>query len=72
MEQQHNLTTDSRPPLSDPSKYCHLVGRLLYLTITWLDLCYYVHILSQFMHDPCEAYLNVAMRVLRYLKSSPG
>uniref|UniRef100_A0A2N9HWQ2 Reverse transcriptase Ty1/copia-type domain-containing protein n=1 Tax=Fagus sylvatica TaxID=28930 RepID=A0A2N9HWQ2_FAGSY len=72
MEQQHKLTTDSDPPLSDPLQYRRLVGRLLYLTITRPDLCYSVHILSQFLHDPRSAHLHAAMRVLRYLKSSLG
>ena len=72
MEQQHKLITDSDPPLSDPSQYHRLVGRLLYLTITRPDLCYSIHILSQFLHDPRSAHLDAAMRVLCYLKSSPG
>ncbi|PKI50616.1 hypothetical protein CRG98_029003 [Punica granatum] len=52
MEQHHRLTADSGTPLDDPSRYRRLVGRLIYLTITRPELCYPVHILSQFMQDP--------------------
>lgn len=43
---------------------------ILYLTITRLNMCYSVHILSQFMQNPSQDHWNVAMRVLRYLKQS--
>jgi hypothetical protein len=72
MEQQHKLSTDSGPSLPDPAQYRRLVGRLLYLTITRPDICYSVNILNQFMHDPRAAHLDAAMRILRYLKSTPG
>ena len=72
MEQQHKLSTDSGPSLPDPAQYRHLVGCLLYLTITRPNICYSVNILNQFMHDPCAAHLDAAMRILRYLKFTPG
>ena len=36
------------------------------------DLAYYVHLLSQFMHEPRVDHLNAALHVLRYLKGYPG
>ncbi|XP_071740929.1 uncharacterized mitochondrial protein AtMg00810-like [Rutidosis leptorrhynchoides] len=36
------------------------------------DIAYAVHCLSQHMHAPLNSHLNVAFRVLRYLKVSPG
>jgi hypothetical protein len=35
--------------LEDLTSYRRLIGRLLYLTITQLDLVYSIHVLSQFM-----------------------
>jgi hypothetical protein len=72
MEQHHHLSIDTGAPVEDPAQYRHLVGRLIYLTITRPDITYSVHIFSQFMHDPHQGHLDVAMRVFRYLKSSPG
>ncbi|GJW82025.1 putative RNA-directed DNA polymerase [Tanacetum coccineum] len=36
------------------------------------NIAYVVHCLSQFMHSSFNSHLDAAMRVLRYLKSSPG
>ncbi|CAL2275873.1 unnamed protein product [Prunus armeniaca] len=49
--------------LSDISYYQRLVGKLLYLTITRPDITYVVSLVSQFMHAPTEAHLNVVKRI---------
>lgn len=49
-----------------------LVGRLIYLTITWLDITYSVNVLRRFMNAPCEPHVEAILRVMRYLKNSPG
>lgn len=72
MEQRHSLRADSGDLLPDPDRYRRLVGRLIYLTITRPDLCYAVHLLSQFMQSPRQPHWDAALRVLRYIKSSPG
>lgn len=53
------------------SRYRRLIGRLIYLTITRPDLCYPVHILSQFMASPRAEHYEVDSKVVN-LKSSPG
>lgn len=35
------------------------------------DINYSVKVLSQFMHAPKRLYINLAMKVLRYMKRSP-
>ncbi|BBH04611.1 RmlC-like cupins superfamily protein [Prunus dulcis] len=42
------------------------------LTVTRPDLSFVVHVLSRFMHEPHQPHLDAALRVLRYLKGSPG
>ncbi|XP_041001678.1 uncharacterized mitochondrial protein AtMg00240-like [Juglans microcarpa x Juglans regia] len=72
MKQNLKLTNHDSSLLSDPSPYCRLVGRLIYLTITRPDIVFAMNILSQFMHDPRDPHMQAATRVLRYLKDSPG
>ncbi|CAN0843508.1 Retrovirus-related Pol polyprotein from transposon RE1 [Linum grandiflorum] len=52
--------------------YQRLVGKLIYLAHTRPDISYPVGIVSQHMHHPNEEHLEAVMRILRYLKSTPG
>ncbi|GJT12897.1 ribonuclease H-like domain-containing protein [Tanacetum coccineum] len=58
--------------LDNIPKYQKLIGKLIYLTHTRLDISYSVHCLSQFMHKPLRSHLKIALKVLRYLKGNPG
>ncbi|PKI32774.1 hypothetical protein CRG98_046822 [Punica granatum] len=49
MEQRHGLSSDSGSPISKPTRYRRLIGRLIYLTITRPELSYSVHILSHIL-----------------------
>lgn len=44
----------------------------MYLAHTWQNLAHVLGVVSQFMHNPGEQNMNVVMRILRYLKKSPG
>ena len=72
IEQHHPLAHDDTTPLVDAATYRRLVGRLIYLAVTRPDLSYAVHILSQFMQEPRQAHWDAALRVVRYLKGTPG
>ncbi|PKI72225.1 hypothetical protein CRG98_007423 [Punica granatum] len=72
MEQNLKLTSDSGGELQDPFQYRRLVGQLIYLTISRLELSYPVHILPQIMKSPRQQHWNAALRILHYLKQSPG
>ncbi|XP_019429295.1 PREDICTED: uncharacterized protein LOC109336916 [Lupinus angustifolius] len=58
-------------PLSDGSSYRRLVGRLIYLTISRLNLTYAVHQFSFFMDASTDIHHKAALKVLHYIKTSP-
>ncbi|XP_059306317.1 uncharacterized mitochondrial protein AtMg00810-like [Lycium ferocissimum] len=58
--------------LSDTGGYQRVVGRLLYLTMTRLDLAFVVQILNQHMHAPKASHMEAAKRVVRYVKGTAG
>lgn len=72
IEQNHKLALDDSPLYHDPQQYRRLAGRLVYLSHTRPELCYPIHILSQFMQSPREAHWDAAIRVVCYLKGGPG
>jgi len=71
IEQNHHLLSDSGKPV-DRECYQRLVGKLIYLSHTRLDIAFAVSVVSQFMHDPRSSHMDVVIRILRYLKGCPG
>ncbi|XP_076893228.1 putative mitochondrial protein AtMg00240 [Bidens hawaiensis] len=72
MEQNLKLDKNDGGPRVDASQYQRLVGRVLYLKATRTDIAFSVNVLSKFVVDPRESYLEAANRVLRYLKNTQG
>ncbi|XP_050258980.1 uncharacterized mitochondrial protein AtMg00810-like [Quercus robur] len=72
MEQFAKFSNSIGEDVPDPALYRRLIGKLLYLTLTWPNICYAVHKLSQFMAAPKVPHLQAAYRILKYLKRSPG
>ena len=70
MEQNLKNTSIEGKEFEDAMKYRQLVGSLIYLTTTRLDISFAVGILSNFMQKPCEGHWSVAKRVLKYLKGT--
>jgi hypothetical protein len=48
--------------------YNHIVGSLIYMTITRPNLSYAVGVVSQFMQTPRKPHLDAVRRILRYIK----
>jgi hypothetical protein len=70
MELNVQLRATDGDPLTDPTRYRHLVGSLVYLAVTRPDISYPVHILSQFVSAPSSVHYSHLLRVLRYLRGT--
>jgi len=70
MELNLKLRPSDGKPLEDPSRYRHIVGSLVYLTVTRPDIAHAVHILSQFVSAPTSVHYGHLLRVLRYLRGT--
>ena len=57
---------------TDKERYQRLVGKLIYLSHTRPDIAYSVSVVIRFMHSPSNRHMEAVMRILRYLKGSPG
>ncbi|XP_020271970.1 uncharacterized protein LOC109847137 [Asparagus officinalis] len=67
LELNVKLNTTDGDPLSNATKYRHLVGSLVYLTITRLDISHAVYVLSQFVTAPHYPHQSILLRALRYI-----
>ncbi|GKV36117.1 hypothetical protein SLEP1_g44285 [Rubroshorea leprosula] len=56
----------------DVRVYRSMIGNLLYLSTTRLDIMHAVSLLSRFMHSPIEVHLKGVKRIFRYLKATAG
>jgi hypothetical protein len=54
----------------DPTFYCQIVGKLIFLTITRPDLAFAVSIVSRYMAQPQQAHLELVRHILRYVKKT--
>ncbi|XP_041025466.1 uncharacterized mitochondrial protein AtMg00810-like [Juglans microcarpa x Juglans regia] len=69
MEVNVKYKKDEGDILDDPTLYRRLVGSLIYLTTTRLDISYAVHQVS--MSSPRHLHLAAVRRIIRYLRGSP-
>jgi hypothetical protein len=70
IELNTRLTPNDGEPLRDVTLYRHLVGSLVYLTVTRPDISYVVHQVSQFMATPRSTHFSTVLRILHYLKET--
>ena len=72
MDPNAKLVSGQGELLRDPRRYRRLVGKLNYLTITRPDISFPVSVVSQFLQSPCDSHWDVVVRILRYIKGTPG
>nr|GFD10246.1 putative reverse transcriptase, RNA-dependent DNA polymerase [Tanacetum cinerariifolium] len=66
------LYMEEKAKLADKGRYQRIVGKLIYLSHTRLDIAYAVGVVSQFMHQPQISYMKAVLRIIRYLKGTLG
>ena len=64
------LSAHAGDALENVTMYRKIVGSLIYLTITRLDLSYIVVLQSQFMQAPKKPHLDGVRRTLRYVRAT--
>ena len=62
------LLSDASLESVDATMYHQMIGSLMYLMNTRLDICFVVNTLGQFFIDPRHVHLIAAKHILRYLK----
>ena len=70
MDSSLKLLADDSSELVDVTQYRHIIGSLMYLTNTRLDICFAMNTLSQYIVQPRRFHLVAAKHVMRYLKGT--
>ena len=63
------LLSDASSESVDATMYCQMIGSLMYLPNTRLDIFFAVNTLSQFLMDPRHVHLITEKHIMRYMKS---
>ena len=67
-----HLDLDEGGNMVDQTIYRSMIGSLLYLTTSRLDIMFSVCMCARFQVNPKEAHLVAVKRILRYLKHTPS
>ena len=67
MDTNLKIFSNDTSKLVDMTQYRHIIGSLMYLTNTRLDICFVVNTLSQYLVKPRRVHLIDAKHVMRYL-----
>ncbi|GJX23583.1 retrovirus-related pol polyprotein from transposon TNT 1-94 [Tanacetum coccineum] len=54
----------------DPTRYCGMIGSLMYLTSSRPDLVFVVRICAQYQAKPIEKHLHAVKRIFQYLRGT--
>ena len=57
-------------PISDATRYHQLVGSLIHLTVTRLDISHAVGMVSKFMDSLCSVHYVAVLQILQYVKGT--
>ncbi|GJY70509.1 hypothetical protein Tco_0474212 [Tanacetum coccineum] len=70
MSSETKLTKDEDGESVDNTKYRGMIGSLLYLTASRLDIMFSVFLCTRFQEDPRSSHLEAIKRIFRYIKGT--
>ncbi|GJX98829.1 hypothetical protein Tco_0355848 [Tanacetum coccineum] len=70
MSSNTKLTKDKEGESVDNKKYSGIIGSLLYLTESRLDIMFSVRLYARFQEDPKTSHLEAVKRIFRYIKGT--
>ncbi|XP_076945715.1 secreted RxLR effector protein 161-like [Bidens hawaiensis] len=70
MNTYEKLSMDDHADIVNETTYRSLVGGLIYLTHTRVDLSYSVSVVARYTQSPSKDYLGAARRILRYVSGT--
>jgi hypothetical protein len=71
MSTETTLDLDENDKTVDQREYMSMIGSLLYLTTTRLDIQFTVFLCARFQSSPCYSHWTSVQRIFRYLKHTP-
>ncbi|XP_062099829.1 secreted RxLR effector protein 161-like [Humulus lupulus] len=63
-------TDDEHGVKVDPTLYKSMIGSLLYLTASRLDICFSVGLCARYQGNPMESHITARKRIIRYVNST--
>ncbi|GKD98801.1 retrovirus-related pol polyprotein from transposon TNT 1-94, partial [Tanacetum coccineum] len=70
MVEKSKLEEDLQGKAVDPTRYCGMIGTLMYLTSSRPDLVFAVCMCARYQAKPTEKHLHVVKRIFRYLRGT--
>ncbi|GJZ92121.1 retrovirus-related pol polyprotein from transposon TNT 1-94 [Tanacetum coccineum] len=70
MVEKSKLDKDTQRKAVDPTHYCRMVGTLMYLTASRLDLTFVVCMCARYQAKPTEKHLHAIKRIFKYLRGT--
>jgi hypothetical protein len=64
------ISSDLTGKSVDPSLYRSMIGSLLYLTASRLDIAFSVGVCARFQANPKESHLTAVKRIIRYVNDT--
>ncbi|GJW16043.1 hypothetical protein Tco_0020176 [Tanacetum coccineum] len=70
MEIKDKLDLDKNGTLADATKYCSMIGALMYLTSSRLNIVHATCLCARYYAKPTEKHLKEVKRIFRYLRGT--